>query len=222
MSGNGKDNTIMMTNEEICQYWEEHRQLPYPLERDEIIRFFGSHLPPYDKKVATVREYRAHYHINTLVETGTYHGEMVEAMLGKAQRIISIELQPQFYEAAKQKFSANPSVTILNGDSSKVIPHVLSTLSEPSLFWLDGHYDPFDTQTARGEMDTPVLQELEHILSHKITNHIILIDDARCFIGPNPIMNHYPTIPELEQFVMQRRRDVQFSVKDDIIRIVPK
>jgi hypothetical protein len=49
----------------------------------------------------------------------------------------------------------------------------------------------------------------------------MLIDDARCFIGPNPVFRHYPTIAELRCYVEERRPDLAFSVVDDIIRIHP-
>lgn len=57
--------------------------------------------------------------------------------------------------------------------------------------------------------------ELKSIFSHKIKEHVILIDDARCFTG----QEDYPTIRALKEFVMKNRPDYLFEVKDDIFRI---
>jgi len=44
---------------------------------------------------------------------------------------------------------------------------------------------------------------------------VILIDDARCFIGERG----YPKIDELKEFVLSKYSDWEFEVKDDIIRL---
>lgn len=75
-------------------------------------------------------------------------------------------------------------------------------------------------QIQPGVLDTPILLELKAILEHSIKNHVILIDDARCFIGSNPILRNYPTIDQLKEFVARRWNNFSFEVKDDIIRII--
>jgi hypothetical protein len=93
---------------------------------------------------------------------------------------------------------------------------ILSSINEPILFWLDGHYS--GGETAKGEANTPILKELEFILRHPIKNHVILIDDARCFIGEND----YPTLRELAVFVSGINNELNFTVENDIIRITPE
>src|SRR5262249_2110956 len=90
-------------------------------------------------------------------------------------------------------------------------------ITEPCLFWLDAHYSGshFGCQTARGPRDTPIIQELEHILTHPIMSHVVLIDDARLFNGHND----YPTATELRDFIASRRPDWGVEIKDDIIRV---
>jgi hypothetical protein len=59
------------------------------------------------------------------------------------------------------------------------------------------------------------MQEIECILSHpRVEDHVILVDDARCFTG----QNDYPTLKTLECFVSHSCPDWVFEVKDDIFR----
>ncbi len=44
--------------------------------------------------------------------------------------------------------------------------------------------------TARAEVDTPIMQEMKLIASHQLRNHVILIDDARLFVGTADYPNH--------------------------------
>ena len=56
---------------------------------------------------------------------------------------------------------------------------LLPKISEPITFWLDGHWSAGDT--AQGDTNTPLLQELVEISNHHIKNHTILVDDIRQF-----------------------------------------
>ncbi|MBD2771526.1 hypothetical protein [Iningainema tapete] len=91
----------------------------------------------------------------------------------------------------------------------------MKQLKQPALFWLDGHYS--QGITARGDKDTPILEELDCILSYPDLGHVLIIDDARCF-GTDPA---YPNINELKSFIFNKRDYVEVSVQDDSIRIVP-
>lgn len=91
----------------------------------------------------------------------------------------------------------------------------MSILDQPALFWLDGHYS--GGETAQGEKDTPIYEELDRILDAPDRDHVIIIDDARCF-GRD---RDYPSIQELSDFVRSRRPNVDIAVQDDSIRIKP-
>lgn len=144
-----------------------------------------------------------------LIETGTYYGDMVAAQLGNFERIISIELSDKLYKKAVERFKGVENVTLLHGDSGKLLPAIVKTLHEPATFWLDGHYSR--GVTARGDKDTPVKDELKAILNHHI-RHKILMDDARHYTGDND----YPTIDEIKKAA----KDYTVTVDNDIIYLL--
>ena len=148
-----------------------------------------------------------------MIETGTYLGEMVEAMQRRFEKIYSIELSPELYVRARERFSEAENVRIALGDSARVLPMILAELHEPALFWLDGHFS--EGNTAKGDRETPILDELDAIFRNEVKGHVVLIDDARCFDGTGD----YPTLAELERVVRARNPNASFEVRDDIIRV---
>jgi hypothetical protein len=171
--------------------------------------------PPHIYKQEVVKEYGKKYAINILIETGTYNGDMVFAMKKAFKKIYSIELGKSLYLDACARFVDYPHVVLINGDSGCELKKLLTSIDSPCVFWLDAHYS--EGNTAKGEIETPIIQELETIFSHSIKKHIILIDDARLFIGEND----YPTIDILKHFILSKRTDLKMEVKDDIVRIFP-
>jgi hypothetical protein len=172
--------------------------------------------PPHGVKQAVIRAYAKRHGTRILVETGTFMGDMVEAMKHDFDRIYSIELSQKLFANAKARFQGAPNITLIQGDSGHAIKDVLAQLTEPALFWLDGHWS--DGITARGDRDTPVREELEAILAASDLAHVILIDDARLF-GTDPA---YPTIGELRRLVFAGGPQLELKVDVDIIRIEPR
>lgn len=170
--------------------------------------------PPHIVKQMTIAEYRDKYQYGVLVETGTYLGDMVDAQKKRFQKIFSIELGFELFKNATRRFKNDKNVTIVQGDSGKVLPKILSEINEPAIFWLDGHYSA--GITAKGEKECPIFEELDAIFNSKRFNHILLIDDARCFIGEGD----YPTIPQLTEYIKSKNEKYQVEVKNDIIRFV--
>lgn len=169
--------------------------------------------PPHAVKQSILREYANRFGLRVLVETGTCAGDMIAALRRQFDTIYSVELDHALWEAARYRFGRFPQIHILEGDSQYVIPNILREIQQACLFWLDGHYS--GGVTAKGERETPILQELRHVFSHVVKDHVILIDDARCFTGEND----YPTLKALEVFVRQERPDYRMKVEQDIIRI---
>ena len=173
--------------------------------------------PPELFKQSVVKEYALRFPVGTLIETGTYLGFMVDAMKDRFRRIYSIELDEALYRRAARKFSRYGHISILQGDSAEVLSRLLSSLREPCLFWLDAHHSSGAAfKTARGTLETPIVSEITHVLSHaEARNHVLLVDDAREFTGSND----YPTIPELRDLVGKMQPDFVMELRDDIIRI---
>jgi hypothetical protein len=186
---------------------------------DDIMRDWiskGSPVPPPPLyKQLLVREYGKAYKIKILVETGTFLGEMILACHDNFDRIYSIELDKSLFVNATENFRSMGHIKILQGDSSVELPGVLSKIMLPALFWLDGHYS--GGFTAKGKTNTPILKELTHIIRHPVKNHVILIDDARCFNGTED----YPSIEELKEMIDNNLPQSVFEVRNDIIRITP-
>jgi hypothetical protein len=173
--------------------------------------------PPHSIKQRNIRDYRERFGLEVLVETGTFKGDMIEAMRGDFRKLYSIELADHFHAAAVERFKGDPSIEILHGDSGKVMSELVPKLDGPALFWLDGHYSAGNT--ARGDKDTPVMEELGHIFAREDLKCVILIDDARCFEGKSEQV--YPSMDEVRSFVAGHRPDWKVEVDTDCIRISP-
>ena len=174
--------------------------------------------PPPLAKHEMLRHYARRYGLQVLVESGTFLGDTVEAMRHEFRTVHSIELAPKFHELAKRRFAGVPNVVLHQGDSGRVLADLVGKLDEPALFWLDGHYSGGDT--AQGESNCPVRQELAAIFGGMKPPCVVLIDDARCF--RNPKAKDYPPVEEIEAMVAARRPDLGVEVAMDCIRIAPR
>ena len=169
---------------------------------------------PHLVKQRAVQEYATRYGLRTLVETGTYYGEMVAAMRRRFDQIYSVEFDSVLAHRAQKKFSRWPHIHILEGDSQRVVPELLQSLDQPALFWLDaGYYGWAGLQSDKQRLTS----ELEAVLVHRIQNHVILMDDARGLNGENGA----PTVEQLKQRIESEFPGRLVEVKHDILRITP-
>lgn len=171
--------------------------------------------PPALHKIAELRRHARRHGLRVLVETGTFEGDTTAALARSMDRVVSIELSPELHAAAVARFAGTPHVQVVRGDSASVLPGVLDDLEVPALFWLDAHWS--EGRTARGEEDSPVAHELRLVLGHAVEGHVVLVDDARAFVGSGG----YPTIDEIRRLVAESGRSCTVEVRDDIIRICP-
>ncbi|PIR43755.1 hypothetical protein COV24_01205 [candidate division WWE3 bacterium CG10_big_fil_rev_8_21_14_0_10_32_10] len=137
---------------------------------------------------------------------------MVESQKKLFNKIISIELGTDLYKRAKKRFKDNKNITIVQGDSGKILPSILKNINQSVLFWLDGHYSA--GVTALGDKECPIFEELDAVFNNSKNKHTILIDDARCFNGTGD----YPTIEKLKKYIKGKNKNYKVTIKNDIIR----
>jgi|WetSurSiteA1Bulk_404760.scaffolds.fasta_scaffold01521_2 hypothetical protein len=167
--------------------------------------------PPHSAKQKVIEKYAKQYSCSTLVETGTYLGDTIYSQKDNFTQIISVELSHRFYKAASRRFKNYPHIRVFFGNSGELLPEIIPEIKNRSLLWLDGHYS--GGLTARGETESPVFKELDAIFNNNDALHVILIDDARLFIGKRD----YPTMDELEAYVKAKNRNYKISTESDII-----
>ena len=181
-----------------------------PIDKtSELYRILQQRELESQKKCETIKQYSKYADI--FIETGTFKGYTVNYLKDNFKRIISIELHKDLFDKAKNRFKELEHITILQGDSGEVLKSVLITIHKPAVFWLDGHYSGSYSNgtTAKGKKETPIMEELECILSHPIKNHIILIDDARLFTG----QGNWIAIKEIKNYVFKK---VFFTYKTNV------
>jgi hypothetical protein len=169
-------------------------------------------MPHYGKQ-KTLLEYAKNYELKTMIETGTYKGDMAYSMQPYFEKIYSIELGWDLYNKARERLSKYKNVQLIQGNSGELLPEIIKNINQPCLFWLDAHYS--GGKTVKHDLETPIMQELTSIFEHPCINkHVILIDDARCFTGTND----YPTTDFLKKYILSKCPNWIVEVKDDIIR----
>ena len=172
--------------------------------------------PPSFHKQSLILRYAKKYNIKSLVETGTYRGDMLQATKRYFDILYSIELSKKLYHNAKKRFLYDSNIKLIHGNSGEKIKEVLKVLKQPAIFWLDGHYSSGDT--ALGDKITPILDELNNIFNCNNYEHIILIDDARLF----GVEKDYPSIEQLSIFIENNSKKYSIEIKNDCIRLIPK
>ena len=73
--------------------------------------------PPHRVKQQLILRCLDQSHCSVLVETGTFRGDMLQALDGRFRRMYSIELHPELHERAKLRFAGRSHIQLLQGDS---------------------------------------------------------------------------------------------------------
>lgn len=174
----------------------------------------GNAPPPIKRQI--ILSYLQKFEIKNFIETGTHLGDTLDHISRKCRiKCTSIELSDHFFRHAQLRFKHNPYVSLYHADSSNILPELVSALKNPALFWLDGHYSV--GKTAKGQIETPISEELNAVLQSNIREHVILIDDARCFDGSKG----YPELHELLAEI-HASSNYKVEVSADIIRLTPQ
>jgi hypothetical protein len=157
--------------------------------------------------------------VKNFIETGTYKGNSSFWAAKHFDNVFTIELNKELYEETSSRKDAPKNITFLQGNSKVVLPELVNTLDGQSIFWLDGHW----CMGAGGKEDEcPLMNELMAI--SKTKDSIILIDDARCFLGPLPPphnANDWPRIDEIFSLIRNYFPDYTSTIVEDVIVAVP-
>lgn len=110
------------------------------------------------------------YHINTVIETGTFEGSSTVLFSILFNKVYTIDNSVDFHQKAKENLKIFSNIQCCLGSSEKVLKSILPFhSSEPVLFYLDAHWESY----------WPLLDELKEIaVTHK-DNCIIVIDDIK-------------------------------------------
>ena len=207
--------------------------------RHHLPKFPGYEMQSPSKMKDTILMSFAHRHRATdCVETGTYRGTTTLMLADAAcsRHVITIELSSKYAKEAEERFKreieqgndAAKKIMLIQGDSGDVLSTnpVFQTL-ERTLWFLDGHYSYLDT--ARGKDDSPLMRELEFILSRTTnarSDDIILVDDAREFRGTRfPTADAdvenlvYPELASVMDKVCQLAPEAMLDLVDDVLII---
>lgn len=122
---------------------------------------------------------------SVLVETGTYEGGTVFKLYEYFQKIHTIELNKKVLDITINKSNQMgiENINFYNGQSQDILPELinkdLNNNDQQCIFFLDAHYtyNPYGL-TSRGDIDVPVLKEIEIICNLFKKRCIIIIDDA--------------------------------------------
>jgi hypothetical protein len=147
--------------------------------------------PPQAKRRHLLQLFRERGH-TLFVEAGTYRGDTVAFFLGHADRIVSVEVEPNLQAAAERRFEGEPAVEILLGDALDLVPPLVAREAASTLLFLDGHCS--GGVTGEGREHEPAASILAALASAEHGAPLtIVVDDLRLF-GTDP---EFPTLDAL-------------------------
>ena len=159
------------------------------------------------------------FNIENFIETGTYLGQTTVWAAGIFKQVHTIEISEEIYKVTSNKYKDIANITFHLGDSKTILPTFIQSIRGSALFWLDGHWCGRNTGGKFNEC--PIFKELEEAI--KIEKPVILIDDLRYFLGPNPYDHgeNYPTLHEIIKFLMTKLPSHFITIHDDTLICVP-
>ena len=116
--------------------------------------------------IAAVRGLIKEYSVQSLVETGTLHGDTTVAMAQWGLPVCTIEIIEEQFDAVGGLLSRFSNVNQYLGSSPVVLDEILPGLERPILFFLDAHWYEYN----------PLKDELKTIGKHA-PNSLVVIHD---------------------------------------------
>ena len=117
---------------------------------------------------------------DTIIETGTGHGDLACLLRNVFNRVVTIELSASFVEVRKRLYGTLPKVQTLVGDSRECLPALARDIREPAVWYLDAHYCHLRSLPADGDDDVPLMEELA-IISARPQADAVIVDDVHAF-----------------------------------------
>jgi hypothetical protein len=154
--------------------------------------------------------------VKRAVETGTLLGDSAIRLGRIFDRVETIELSRYYTLRAWINLLRYRNIKVRHGDSAKL----LKPSSEPTLYWLDGHWSA--GKTAGLDHQCPLLEELE-ATSPGTHGDWYLIDDARMFTGsldPSLDPAQWPSIEDIRGLIARLRPDYSVEVRPELDLIV--
>lgn len=181
------------------------------LQRDWVAQGWGVPATP-DVKFAVLKRHSRN--MSTWVETGTWEGVTTAKLAKIAFHVHSIEPQPEFARRATERFRDVSNISIHEGSSEDCFEPIVSGLTGDVAFWLDGHFS--DGGTYKGELDTPIVEELRVIASHEelMSSVAVFVDDFRCFDPSKEVFEDYPAREFLVEWAVSL--GLEWTVEHDI------
>jgi hypothetical protein len=137
-----------------------------------------------DIKTLNVAEWKQKFNLTAFCETGTLYGDAVEFALQVGfVEIHSIEIMPNLWRKAAERFENNDNVTIHLGHSAAILEDLVKRLSRNTLFWLDAHFPGADSHERAYDAEsnkafrTPLELEVAHISKRQGYKDVIVCDD---------------------------------------------
>lgn len=165
--------------------------------------------------------------LRIFVETGTFRGDSIIRARPFFETLYSVESIRENYQSAVDRIGADDAVHLHCGDSVDFLRELAPKLADDSvLFWLDAHWCGTETavDTRSATAQCALLEELSAIGSLNLRS-VVLIDDARYFLGPPPAPNdvaQWPTFDEVLRALRALSADHEVAVADDVVIFSPR
>lgn len=168
-----------------------------------------------------VMEFQKAGDIQNFVETGTFKGGTCFWAAQHFNKVATIEIDPKISKETSSRSDCPSNIDFYIGDSKDVIKEVINSLDGRAIYWLDGHW--CNTSEFGKDDECPLMDELKAIATRK--SDLILIDDARAFLGPLPPPHNsdsWPRIDEIIIFLKSKFPESFVTISEDVIFCIPK
>lgn len=158
------------------------------------------------------------YGIELFVETGTYKGNTSIWASKHFEKVITIEVSPEWYEKTAMRCMKLDIQNIESrfGESVEQLPLVIN---DPAIFWLDSHWH--NETGIYGKNDPcPLLEEIK-IISKRSSYSWVFIDDARLIQYPYEPLGGTQKWPSLVP-VIKALKNYAVAIFGDAIVGIPK